>query len=174
MTALKYSGILDETFEGTKIEIFGSVKDKLPAWFAKQYWMKNINTVKTDFIKYTFQNYFSLHNVGNFEIEISVSELAALELLYLVPKFHYLEEADEIFTSLSNLNAEVLQSILERCDSVKVKRMFLFLAEKHNHNWLEELNTERIYLGMGKRVIVKGGVFNNKYNITIPKGLNLG
>ena len=136
--------------------------------------MCHSNTVKTDFIKYTFQNYFSLHNVGNFEIEISVSELAALELLYLVPKFHYLEEADEIFTLLSNLNAEVLQSILERCDSVKVKRMFLFLAEKHNHNWLEELNTERIYLGMGKRVIVKGGVFNNKYNITIPKGLNLG
>jgi hypothetical protein len=43
------------------------------------------------------------------------------------------------------------------------------LAEKHEHNWLKELQLEKINLGSGNRVIVKNGVLNKKYNITVPR-----
>ena len=43
------------------------------------------------------------------------------------------------------------------------------MSEKNNHDWLKNLNIKKIDFGSGKRVIVKNGVFNNKYNITVPK-----
>jgi hypothetical protein len=43
------------------------------------------------------------------------------------------------------------------------------MAEKNNHTWLKGLNLSNVNLGSGKRVIIKNGVFNNKYNITVPK-----
>ena len=43
------------------------------------------------------------------------------------------------------------------------------MAESSNHVWVKDLNVGKIYLGSGKRVIVKSGVFEKKYKITIPK-----
>ena len=43
------------------------------------------------------------------------------------------------------------------------------MAEKNDHQWFQELNLERINLGSGKRVMVDEGVFNKKYQITVPK-----
>ena len=60
---------------------------------------------------------------------------------------------------------------LESCTSIKVKRLFLFLAEKANHSWVKHINLEKIDLGSGKRSIVKNGAYNSKYKITVPKEL---
>jgi hypothetical protein len=60
---------------------------------------------------------------------------------------------------------------LESCASIKVKRLFLFLAEKANHSWVKHLNIEKIDLGSGKRSIVKNGVYNPKFKITVPAEL---
>lgn len=51
-----------------------------------------------------------------------------MEMLYLVPKVHSFEEADLIMESLSTLRGDLLQKLLEKCNSVKVKRMFLYLS----------------------------------------------
>ena len=69
---------------------------------------------------------------------------------------------------LNNLRPNQVQKLLEDCSSIKVKRLFLYLAEKANHNWVKHLNTERIDLGSGKRSIVKNGVYDSKYKITVP------
>lgn len=57
------------------------------------------------------------------------------------------------------------------CRSVKVKRLFLFLAQKADHAWFKKLNTADLDLGKGKRMIVKNGALDKTYGITIPKEL---
>ena len=64
-----------------------------------------------------------------------------------------------------------VQELLEDCKSIKVKRLFLYMAEKAGHDWLKMLDLSKISLGTGKRATVKNGVYNAKYQITIPKEL---
>ncbi len=64
---------------------------------------------------------------------------------------------------------EVLQSLLECCTSVKVKRLFMYMAESHQHPWVGKLDLSIVDFGQGKRVIVKAGLLDKKYNITVPR-----
>ena len=45
------------------------------------------------------------------------------------------------------------------------------MAEKLNHSWYKHLNLSKVYLGKGKRSLVKDGVYISKYQITVPKKL---
>jgi len=56
---------------------------------------------------------------------------------------------------LNGLRPNLLKQLLNECKSIKVKRLFLYMAEKANHSWLEDLDLTNIYLGKGKRSIVK-------------------
>jgi hypothetical protein len=56
--------------------------------------------------------------------------------------------------------------------SVKVKRLFFFFADRHQHAWLERLDRDAIDLGVGKRMLVKGGKLNKPYQITVPEDLD--
>ena len=92
-----------------------------------------------------------------------------MEMLYFVPSLQGFDEAMKIMEMLTSLRPELVQHLLEVCNSIKVKRLFLYMAEKQNHFWFEQLNQDKIDLGRGKRSIVKKGVFNKKYQITVPK-----
>ena len=72
---------------------------------------------------------------------------------------------------LTTLKPSTVQQLLEHCKSVKVKRLFLYLAEKADHAWVKYINPEEIELGSGKRSIIKGGVYNVKYQMTVDKEL---
>ena len=67
-----------------------------------------------------------------------------------------------------------LEKLLLDCRSVKVKRLFFFFADRHQHAWLQRLNKEAIDLGKGKRLLVRGGALNAVYQITVPKDLDAG
>lgn len=54
---------------------------------------------------------------------------------------------------------------------MKVKRLFFYFADRHNHAWLKRLNKEAVDLGHGKRMLVKGGVLDPTYQ-TVPEDLN--
>ena len=69
----------------------------------------------------------------------------------------------------TNLRPKVVQSLLENCNSIKVKKLFLYLAEKCNLPWLTKLDLDQINLGGGKRKIGEGGVFDSKYMISVPQ-----
>ncbi len=71
--------------------------------------------------------------------------------------------------SLVTLRPKVVQNLLEVCRFVKVKRLFMYMAEKHRHPWVEKLDLSRINFGKGKRRIVSGGELNPKYGITVPR-----
>jgi hypothetical protein len=62
-----------------------------------------------------------------------------------------------------------VQGLLEACRSVKVKRLFLWAAESAGHDWFSRLAPDRIDLGKGKRSIYRGGRFDAKYRITVPR-----
>ncbi len=73
---------------------------------------------------------------------------------------------------LTTLRPEMLQQLLETTKNLKVKRMFLYMAEKAGHYWFEALDTSKIGLGTSKLQLSKNGIYISKYKITVPKELN--
>lgn len=103
---------------------------------------------------------------------ISSAERAFLELLDELPTRETFHDVDMIMEGLVNLSPRRLQPLLEQATSVKVKRLFLYFADRHRHQWAAHLNRDRITLGKGKRALVKGGRLDRTYNITIPEDMD--
>jgi len=106
-------------------------------------------------------------------LNVSSPELAMLELLMDVPRTVSFEHADNLLQGLPNLSPQKLTWLLEYCKNVKVKRLFLWLAEHNQSPWLKKLDLRRFSieggaLGSGKRVIAEGGRLDRKYLITVP------
>jgi hypothetical protein len=152
-----------------KVNLFGNIDDLLPKWFRYNEWGTRINYIQTKMFNYSNVNYYTSLQYNDFELLISSPELAAMEMLFLVPTAQSFDEALKIIEGLTTLRPGHVQNLLEECNSVKVKRLFLFMSEKHNHEWIKELNMDAINLGSGKRVIVEDGMLDKKYNITVPK-----
>jgi hypothetical protein len=107
-------------------------------------------------------------------ITISTPERAILELLDEVPVRETFHQADKLVEGLRTLSPRRLQTLLEDCSNIKVKRLFLWFAERHQFQWLHQVEQERIDLGKGKRMIVRGGKFDSKFLITVPQNLDGG
>ena len=103
---------------------------------------------------------------------ISSPERAILELLDELPRNESFHQVDMIMEGLVNLRPRRLQALLEDARSVKVKRLFFFFADRHQHKWLSHLNREKVSLGSGKRVIFRGGKLEPKYGITVPEEID--
>ncbi len=101
-------------------------------------------------------------------------ERALLELLDEVPQRETFEQADRLVESLRALSPRRLQKLLEACTNVKVKRLCLWFAERHNHPWLQHIDARKIDLGSGKRMLARGGKLDRKYLITVPADLDAG
>lgn len=104
-------------------------------------------------------------------IRISIPERAYLEILVGVPDKISFEHAEQLMQGLTSLSPRKTQLLLETCKNVKVRRLFLWFAERSNHAWLKKLDLEKIDLGSGNRVLAKGGKLDTKYKITIPENL---
>lgn len=152
-----------------QIILFGSSKEKLPAWFSKYDWGLKVNYFSSSFLPPN-DGLMTLER-NTFSLQVSNPIRAFLECLYLVPKKQDFIECYEIMEGLNNLRPKQVQGLLEQCTSVKVKRLFLYMAEKSKHDWFNYINLETIDIGKGKRSLVKDGVYISKYGITIPKAL---
>lgn len=102
-------------------------------------------------------------------IPFSTPELALLELLADVRETADFSTADTFFEGAVNLRPNLLKELLRCCKQVKAKRLFLWFSDRHDHSWRKELEISGIDLGRGKRMLVKGGVFDAAYQITVPK-----
>jgi len=105
-------------------------------------------------------------------LTISATERAFLELLDELPRHETFHNVDMIAEGLRTLSPRRLQKLLEDCRSIKVKRLFFWFAERHGHRWLNQIDRDRVPLGSGKRVLVKGGRLDPKYLITVPEDLS--
>ncbi|WP_114418440.1 type IV toxin-antitoxin system AbiEi family antitoxin [Marinospirillum perlucidum] len=152
-----------------KIQLFGGVEDNLPLWFKKHAWGVTLDCKLSSFLPPDLGLVDFKHK--GFKIRISSPARAVLECLYLVPGAQPLVEVFELMEGLNNLRPASVQKLLETCRSIKVKRLFLYLAEKAGHAWVDYLQLDKVDLGSGKRVITAKGVYVSKYRITVPREL---
>lgn len=152
-----------------RVFLMGEPEERLPAWFTKHDWGATIKYTTTSFLKPDIG--MVDHEEANFNLRISGAARAMMECLFLAPKYQDLITCYEIMEGLSNLRPKVVQELLQSCSSVKVKRLFLYMAEKAGHSWFRFLKLNEIDLGSGKRSIIPSGVFINKYQITVPEKL---
>lgn len=153
----------------TKVVLFGVSGEKLPTWFKNHDWGVEPDYHETSFLSPDLG--FTDVGIKSFSIKVSGAARALMECLYLAPLKQELMECFELMEGLNNLPPKQVQALLENCQSVKVKRLFLYMAEKANHGWFKHLDLTRLDLGAGKRSIVKNGVLIEKYGITVPKEL---
>ena len=80
-----------------------------------------------------------------------------------------IKEALELFEGLTSLRPKQVNTLLQYCRSIKVKRLFLFMADQFSYPWISRIDKKQLDLGSGKRVVVKGGKLDKRYLITIPE-----
>lgn len=168
-TALELSGLAHfiPMGEAYPLYIFSGIGDRFPVWFKGLPWSERVRHMSTSFLPKELG--LTDHRDGELVVKVSSPERAALEFLHtLAPADFEYDHADLVFEGFRTFRPELVQSLLEACTSVKVKRLFLHLAEKHDLSWLKQLNLERVSLGSGKRVFVARGHLDPKYLITVP------
>lgn len=162
-----YAHFLPLGKDGT-VSLFGAPGTRLPAWFRQHDWGVELRYSTTKLFADDPDAGLTKKEQGKFAITVSAPERAIMEVLYLVPAEESFEEAGLLMEGLTTLRPRLVQSLLEQCRSVKVKRLFMFLAEACNHAWVKKLDLSKVDFGKGKRMIVKGGRLDTKYNITVP------
>ena len=105
-------------------------------------------------------------------LTLSTPERALLELLDELPNHHSFHMADTFMEGLASLSPRRLNKLLADCHSIKVKRLFFFFADRHQHAWLKRIDREAVNLGKGDRMLVRGGKFDPVYRITVPEDMD--
>jgi hypothetical protein len=139
-------------------------------------WIKQIETLSFTFHKKPLFGELGLKKqsttIRDWQITISTPERAILELLYQVDdKGITFQFVSEIFELLTTLSPRLLNELLQNCKSRKVKRLFLFFTNYYNFPWTKHIS-KGLDLGAGKLQIVKDGIYNKTYMITVPKEFN--
>ncbi|NLC28588.1 MAG: hypothetical protein GX780_07440, partial [Campylobacteraceae bacterium] len=63
----------------------------------------------------------------------------------------------------------LVNELLVMCENIRVKRLFLFLTNYFNHPWAKHIKKDNLELGVERMQVVKNGVFDNEFLITVPK-----
>ena len=104
-------------------------------------------------------------------LTMSAPERAILEMMDELPHHESFHQVDVVMEGLANLRPQLLGKLLRECRSVKVKRLFLWYADRHGHAWFKHLDQSSVDLGKGKRQLVPQGHFDSRYQITLPTEL---
>jgi hypothetical protein len=62
-----------------------------------------------------------------------------------------------IMEQLTSLRPDKIESLLRTTKSIRIRRMFLYMAEKAGHYWFDMLDVHNIDLGMSKMQLAPGG-----------------
>lgn len=109
---------------------------------------------------------------GTDALVCSTPERAMLELCGGVTDAALVYEADALMQAMTTLRPQRVGMLLRQCHSIKAKRLFLALAERHRHAWLAHVPLQGVNLGRGKRALVPGGRLQPTYQITLPGDLD--
>jgi len=143
-------------------------RNKLPAWFKET--MQNRAEIVDVHKKLFTDDSFGLkeRESSSVSLKMSIPERAILEMLSLVPDQETFEHVHYVVQGLRQMRPKLIQEALEKCFSIKAKRLFLHFAEKNNFPFLKELNLSLINLGSGDRKIGSGGSYDAKYHLSVP------
>lgn len=171
-TALSLAGYSHYmVFGKQKVDLFGTWGAVLPTWFRQYPWAVELDfhpgglfAEMGDAALQVFQVPYS-----RFELKISTPERAVLELIHQSANEMLFSSVVDVLSGLGSLSPRRLQRLLEACNSIRVKRVFLLLARNAGHAWYERLDLSRIDLGKGKRQIIRGGRLDKEFLITVPE-----
>lgn len=155
--------------QGPTVVLFGAPDVKLPLWFKQYRWGVKVRYATTNLFVGNGDHGLTQKDMGFYSVSASTPERAMMEVLYEVPKKESYEEATLLMEGLTTLRPRLVQALLENCASVKVKRLFMVLAESCKHAWTKKLDLSHVEFGKGKRMLLKGGRFDSKYRITVPE-----
>lgn len=168
-TALELKGYAHYLAEKqNRIFLYGPRGVILPVWFKGDRFNVRFEMFRTNLFPLDNHMGFTEIKERDFSVRISAPERAAMEMLHLVPNKVGFAEAQLIMGNLVALRTDVVLELLRACNSVKVKRLFLYMAERHEHPWLSNLDLSKVDLGKGKRMIIPKGRYDTKYKITVP------
>ena len=149
--------------------LFSSSGVNLSKWFYRYPWEQPIEHIRTSFLPPKLAT--STYSYQNTKLILSSLERAIMECLYISPKKFDILECYQILEGLRLLRPNILQKVLLNCNSIRVKRLFLYMTEKAKLPVFSKLKLNSIPLGNGDRSIVKKGVYDSKYKISIPEEL---
>ncbi len=150
--------------------LFTTKEEKLPSWLLQNEWDMTIKYMTTSFLGNDLKG-VELLDVNGDTLLVSSPERAILECLKLPEAASSLMDIYYIMESLTTLRPKLVQSLLESCTSQKVRRLFIYMAEKAGHTWFKALKLEKLPIGPCRYMIVPTGKYISKYNMTIPKEL---
>ncbi len=149
--------------------LFTDKEARLPGWFCALEWDMTVKYFTTSI--FGGDSGLEVYDYSGAQLLISSPERAFMECLHLYPEYFSLLDSYYVMEMMTTLRPALVQQLLEVCSSIKVKRLFLYMAEKAGHNWFSALNLSELDLGKGIRNISATGRYDNNYQIIIPTEL---
>lgn len=173
LTALR---LLDQSSEKMlRVMLFADLETRVPSWLCDKRWCCVFEMYRTSL----FGNHNSMLGMTELDREgmslrVSCYERAVMETLYLSPKYQTLFGVSLEMEEIRKLRPEMVQLLLENCNSIKVKRFFLYFAERFWPTLVPQLEIKKINLGQGKRAIGRGGMYryHPKYMLSLPEKID--
>ena len=170
LTALELSGRGHYLrFGGSIAYLFSPPAIALPLWF-RTHWGTQVRHVQSGFLPATM-GLTERDGGEGFPLKAATPERAILEMLHLAPNVFDLVESFSIVEGMTTLRPALMQQLLEACGSVKVKRLFLYFAERADLPIMRHLDAGAIDLGKGDRSLTRMGRYVAKYRLLLPKEL---
>jgi len=151
------------------VKLVSDKPEDLPTWFKTHPWRARVQHHTLALFGSNPSASMTRLDCGGFDVSMSSPERAILEEMRLAKTNAAIEHSLQLMENLVALRPGLVQELLEACQSIKAKRLFLWSAERAQHAWVEDLDVNRIELGSGKRQLYKGGRFDAKYQITVPE-----
>ena len=151
-----------------RVILISDIPETLPTWFRRRPWEAQIEHHSLKLFERMPPESLRQIDCGSFKIAASSPERAIMEEMRLATTNDDIEHSIQILENLVTLRPNIVQRLLEACTSIKVKRLFLWGAERIGHTWFKMLAPGNVDLGSGKRQLYKGGAFDPKYRITVP------
>lgn len=159
-------------FGEQRVYLFGK-KKRLPKWFTTYDFKTKIFYSSAKL--FSNQNDLDLreYDFGTFKLKISGEVRAMMEFLHTIgrKRSFELDHAKHLMSAISTVRPVIVNNLLQECISVKIKRLFLLLAENYEHSWVKRIEYDKIDLGKGVRTLTKNGKLHKKYQITLPPTL---
>lgn len=143
-------------------------KEAVPQWTRLNVFDREFKPFGTDI--FASPQTTTIH-FRDWQLLVSTPEQAFMECLLLAPLHYNYLDLYYIMEQLTTLRPEMVQSLLHTTKNYRVKRLFLYMAEKAGHYWLDEVDVLSVDLGTHKLQLVKAGVYVSKYKLTIPREL---
>ncbi|NCC49726.1 MAG: hypothetical protein EOM20_00790 [Spartobacteria bacterium] len=148
--------------------LVSDVAEALPSWFVKHDWSVRVEHRVFKLFGNPPKNSLQRVDCGGFDVLCAGAERAIMEMIHAAGENEQYDHVCLLMEGLSLLRPDVVQTLLEECRSIKVKRFFLWCAQLAHHDWFKRLDLDRIDLGNGKRQLYRDGVYNSTYRITVP------